>query len=227
MFKQEKWSISDSLMRKLLEVISKTKNHCHCEPFYGEAILIEKKDCPAFCSAIWNAAYAECKRRQIPLEAGLKKRNFVVPNCGTPRKDRSFLRPLLIICFLAGVAGCSSEEETVQPKIIEPKLSSIQAIIFSNCALQSCHGSSAKAGLNLMSGMSYEQLVYVRSLEDKNNSPSFFRVKPNSPDSSFLYIKITSPGQNQGDRMPQASNPLSQPEIEAIRLWILDGSKNN
>lgn len=137
------------------------------------------------------------------------------------------MRNFLFYCFLIVIAGCSHEDEVIQPKIVEPKLSSIQAIIFTNCALQSCHGSSAKAGLNLLSGMSYEQLVNVRSLEDHKNSPSFFRVKPNSPDSSFLYIKITNPGKDQGERMPQSSNPLSQTEIDAIRQWILDGAKNN
>ena len=132
----------------------------------------------------------------------------------------------LVLLFFLFCAGCN-EEETVTPKTVEPTLTSIQAVIFTNCALQSCHGASAKAGLSLVSGRSYEQLVNVQSLGDNKNSPSFYRVKPYSPDSSFLYIKITSPGQGQGDRMPQAGNSLSQNEIAAIRQWIAEGAKNN
>ena len=57
-------------MEKILEPISKTKNHCHCEPFFGEAILKQKKDC------------------------------FVVPKNGTPRNDLPILSWLIIILFL-------------------------------------------------------------------------------------------------------------------------------
>jgi hypothetical protein len=34
-----------------------------------------RRDVPLFNSAFWNAASAECKRRQIPPRAGFKKRN--------------------------------------------------------------------------------------------------------------------------------------------------------
>ncbi|MFA5833247.1 MAG: hypothetical protein WDA22_07200 [Bacteroidota bacterium] len=135
-------------------------------------------------------------------------------------------KAFVFLFFLLLFGGCN-EEETITAKTVEPTFTSIQAIIFTNCALQSCHGASAKAGLNLSKGSSYDNLVNVRSVEDKKNLPPFYRVKPNSPDSSFLYIKITSPGQGQGDRMPQAGISLSQNEIAAIRQWIAEGAKNN
>jgi imidazolonepropionase-like amidohydrolase len=60
-------------MRSQLAAISKTKNRCHCEPFFGEAISKRKKDC------------------------------FVVPKNGTPRNDFPILRSLLIILVSAMV----------------------------------------------------------------------------------------------------------------------------
>lgn len=133
----------------------------------------------------------------------------------------------LVLLLLLGT-GCSEESMTTQSKItIEPTFSSLQANIFNNCAVPSCHGTAARGGLLLTSTESYAQLVNVRSLGDGKNSPPLFRVKPFLPDSSFLYIKITEPGKGQGDRMPQGGIPLTQTEVNAIRQWILDGAKNN
>jgi hypothetical protein len=52
-------------------------------------------------------------------------------------------------------------------------------------------------------------------------------VKPGSPDSSFLYIKITSPDTTQGEIMPKGSDKLTRDKIEAVRQWIFNGAPNN
>lgn len=132
-----------------------------------------------------------------------------------------------LMVIMLSFIGCVKESTTQPEVMIEPTFSSLQTNIFNNCAVPSCHGTAARGGLMLTSSESYAQLVNVPSLGDGKNSPPFFRVKPFSPDSSFLYIKITDPGKNQGERMPQGGTPLAQKEIDAIRQWILDGAKNN
>ncbi len=131
--------------------------------------------------------------------------------------------------LLYGVTGCKKDEGSVSPPtvVIEPTLQSIQSVVFNNCSTLSCHG-AGKGGLTLVDGKSYSQLVNQPSVNDGEHSPKFFRVKPFSPDSSFLYIKITNPRSAlQGDRMPQTNSPLSQNVIDAIKLWIAQGAKNN
>ncbi len=61
----------------------------------------------------------------------------------------------------------------------------------------------------------------------KKNAPPLRRVKPGSPDSSFLFIKIIAPDTNQGELMPKGLGKLTQNSIGAIRQWILNGAPNN
>jgi hypothetical protein len=53
------------------------------------------------------------------------------------------------------------------------------------------------------------------------------RVAAGKPDSSFLIVKLTGPGEGEGDRMPQGNNPLNAQAIEAIRTWIANGALRN
>ena len=111
---------------------------------------------------------------------------------------------------------------------IEPKLSSIQREIFDeSCDAPSCHGSGKKGNLSLVAGNSFAQLVDVRSTADKKTAPPFLRVKPGSPDSSLLFVKIIAPDTNQGEVMPKGTDKLTQNNIDAIRQWILNGAPNN
>jgi mono/diheme cytochrome c family protein len=124
-----------------------------------------------------------------------------------------------------GLFSCRSN---VPGQKVEPKLSAIQKEIFDeSCNAPSCHGSGKKGGLSLIAGNSFAQLVGVRSTADRKNVPSFLRVKPGSPDSSILFIKIIAPDTNQGEVMPKASDKLPQNSIDAIRQWILSGAPNN
>jgi hypothetical protein len=52
-------------------------------------------------------------------------------------------------------------------------------------------------------------------------------VKPGSPDSSLLFVKIIAPDANQGEVMPKGADKLTQNSIDAIRRWILNGAPNN
>lgn len=139
----------------------------------------------------------------------------------------------LPIIFAAWVTliliSCNSQKKSGDPpKVFEPKLSSLQEEIFDvRCSAPSCHGSGVKGGLSLVGENSYRQLVGVRGTVDRMNTPPLFRVQSGSPDSSFLYIKITSPDSTQGELMPKGSDKLTPDEIEAVRQWIVSGAPNN
>ena len=125
------------------------------------------------------------------------------------------------------ILGCGSPtEETPEDDAgLEPRLSSIQANVFTKtCAVSGCHNSTDKqAGLDLSSGKAYSNLVNVRSSQVND----LFRVKPGDPDNSYLIIKLEQDNPPQGVRMPANGNPLPQTTIDVIRRWIADGARNN
>ena len=139
-------------------------------------------------------------------------------------------RPLLFLIPLGlclAAYGCTTR--TRQPDaVVEPTLSSIQQQIFNgSCTAPSCHGSGMKGGLSLIDGKSYAQLIGVRSAFDKKGTSPSLRVKPGSPDSSFLFTKITAPDTSQGELMPKGFDKLTQNQIEAIRQWIVKGAPDD
>ncbi len=139
--------------------------------------------------------------------------------------------PLIVLVAWVSfiLISCDAKKTSDDPaKPLEPKLSSLQHDIFDvSCNAPSCHGSGVKGSLSLIDTNSYEQLVGKQGTTDRKNTPPLFRVKPGSPDSSFLYIKITSPDTTQGGIMPKGNDKLTSDKIEAIRQWIMNGAPNN
>lgn len=107
-----------------------------------------------------------------------------------------------------------------------PPLSQIEQQIFTrSCNFSSCHsgsGSTISAGLNLESP-SFGKLVNVKS----GAVAGKMRVVPFDPDQSYLMEKLTQAKPTAGGRMPLASDPLPDEEIEMIREWIAGGALNN
>jgi hypothetical protein len=102
----------------------------------------------------------------------------------------------------------------------------IQKVIFEgrNCTNSMCHGAAAMGGLDLRVGVSYQNLVEVRS-----RNSALFRIMPGQPNESFLFNKLraaTEPGsvQVEGSPMPNGSTPLSPDHLEAVRRWIEQGA---
>jgi hypothetical protein len=86
-----------------------------------------------------------------------------------------------------------------------------------------CHiGASAPQGLQLDAAHSYALLVGVHS----NEEPNLLRVKPDDPDNSYLYLKITGAPGIVGGQMPLGETPLPASTIAAIRQWIINGAPN-
>jgi hypothetical protein len=99
-------------------------------------------------------------------------------------------------------------------------------IIFtSNCALSSCHNSTAQEGLILLQGQAYANIVNVDSTQDTQR-PVRKRVLPGDAANSYLVIKIEG-NQTVGDRMPQGRSALSSVRINNIKNWVNRGAKNN
>jgi hypothetical protein len=102
----------------------------------------------------------------------------------------------------------------------------IQTVVFARhgCTQATCHGSEAGAaasgGLNLSPDVAYENLVNVFSQLGQMD-----RVEPGSPtNDSFLYRKLAAATTGlagvPGTPMPSGLDPISEDELEAVRLWI-------
>lgn len=91
------------------------------------------------------------------------------------------------------------------------------------CASIGCHDPlGQQSQLILTAGRSYAQIVNQPSVE----MPSVMRIRPNDPDNSYLYRKIT--GVNiTGERMPLNRGPLSDAQIALVRNWIRRGAPND
>src|SRR5689334_9717130 len=102
----------------------------------------------------------------------------------------------------------------------------IQKVVFENkgCTQDVCHGSARSGGLDLRPGAAYANLLEVPSLSSPHP-----RIQPGEPSESFLFQKLsaaTRPGSFTigGSPMPSGLAPLTENELEAIRLWIEGGA---
>lgn len=134
---------------------------------------------------------------------------------------------LLIILVAGGtfLAGCNGDGDTGPSDGVSDDPSFAQDLqpVFNNrCATQQCHGDAEQAGLSLVDGEAYGELVLTQSTSE----PEYFRVMPGAPDSSYLVIKIEG-NQSVGSRMPLTGGPLDSDTIQLIRNWILAGAQDN
>jgi hypothetical protein len=87
-----------------------------------------------------------------------------------------------------------------------------------------CHsGAGAPEGLELDAANSYALLVGVSSNED----PGRLRVKPGSPDNSYLVLKLQGSPGIVGAQMPFGGPPLPQSTIDVVRQWITQLAVSN
>lgn len=112
----------------------------------------------------------------------------------------------------------------IEDGAIGPRLSSIQANIFTPICSE-CHtGESPPAGLNLEEGKSYENLVGI-----KRRSNPELRVVVGNASQSFIIDKLENNnlGESRGNQMPLGGPYLDKDTINVIRQWIDTGAKNN
>jgi hypothetical protein len=101
----------------------------------------------------------------------------------------------------------------------EPNLSALQSGIFERgCAFIICHTSAGYAGsLDLTETNLQEQLVGA----DAVVCPGWKRVVPGSPETSFLWNKLTQHTPSCGIRMPWGIEPLPRHALDCVLSWIL------
>lgn len=102
----------------------------------------------------------------------------------------------------------------------------IQTTIFERqgCTTEICHGSSAAGGLDLSPDVAYANL-YGRPGQISDMP----LVQPGRTNNSLLYLKLaaaTLPDRFDvaGGTMPSGRAPLSEDDLELIRLWIYSGA---
>jgi Bacterial Ig-like domain len=84
-----------------------------------------------------------------------------------------------------------------------------------------CHsGANAPHGLMLDAAHSYTDLVGVASVE----VPTFERVKPGDPNSSYIILKLQDSSLISGAQMPLGETPLLPSVIDVIAQWITNGA---
>jgi hypothetical protein len=117
----------------------------------------------------------------------------------------------------AGTAGCATFSNSFE---------AIQKLIFERrgCTASTCHGDAKVGGLDLRAEVSWTNLV-----DAKSSNSNMARVQPGAASESYLYQKLraaTEPGSVMisGSPMPVGTAPLSQNELEAIQLWIVQGA---
>ena len=98
---------------------------------------------------------------------------------------------------------------------------SIQDNVFTPICVRCHSGAAAPEGLQLDAAHSYALLVGVPSGE----VPSFERVKPGDPDSSYIVLKLENAPGIVGVQMPFGGPYLPQATIDVIRQWITNGAQ--
>ena len=136
-----------------------------------------------------------------------------------------------------GLAAASCDEKlsdlTGPTPNLQPTFASIQNEIFNTTdasgrlACTNCHsnvGRNPSGGLNLLSSLSYANLVGVAS----TGKPGAVRVIPGDPDSSYLLHKLEGKSDIVGVRMPRGNGPfLTDGQLLVIKRWIAIGAPNN
>ncbi len=119
----------------------------------------------------------------------------------------------LPVCATGGGAGGVATLTELQRDIFTP-----------TCDSFGCHNAdSARGGLVLAAGMSFENLVNVPS----NQQAQFDRVEPGDPESSYIVKKLRGDAGIEGERMPDGGPFLTDAQLARVISWINAGAPNN
>ena len=143
------------------------------------------------------------------------------------RPVRSSILPLVLLLLAACGSVKSPTEPSEEPGGVTPlTFSQIQAEIFTpNCAKAGCHDvASASAGMVLAAGVSYGQIVDVRSTENS----TLDRIEPGDPERSYMVKKLQGDPDITGARMPlDRPGGLPQEQIDGLIAWVRAGAPND
>jgi len=130
---------------------------------------------------------------------------------------------LLIISFTGCKVTVEPEVNNSLPDNSLATFSTIQKEVFDvSCALSGCHsGAGAAAGMDLSSGLAFNNLVNVPSTSNTN----FVRIQPGNSANSFIIKRLRNIGESSGIMPP--SGKLSENTIQLVETWINNGAKND
>jgi len=114
------------------------------------------------------------------------------------------------------IIGCEhnvKEPESQTGK--SPSFTTILNNVFISCS--NCHLNGATSGELDLSD--YKNIVNATSTQ----RPNLMLIKPDVPDSSYLYMKITGVEGITGSRMPPGGK-LTAEQLDLLRDWILAGA---
>lgn len=121
------------------------------------------------------------------------------------------------LLFALPLASCSSSADFISFN------EEVLPILNRHCVL--CHLPGVEQAELSLYPDAWSQLVGIPSRQS-----ALSRVEPGSPDKSYLYLKLIGTQETvdgSGLQMPFQQNPLAPAQIEAIRLWIEQGAKQN
>jgi hypothetical protein len=123
------------------------------------------------------------------------------------------------LVFSLALSACPPEPE---PPYLAPELHAIHEEVFiPRCSASVCHGGTDPSAALDLQREPYANLVDV----DADQVPGMKRVVPGDPEASLLYVVLLGP-EGEVSQMPEGAE-LDAHEIEAIRIWIEDGAKDN
>jgi hypothetical protein len=137
---------------------------------------------------------------------------------------------ITLIAALVGLSSCKPEAEYTAP---DSSYGLIYDQIFTpSCALSGCHAAGQKKrdpdGYPpfLEGEAAYNAVINTVPANSQAASAGLKLVWPSSPDSSFLYQKITfdSSAYRFGAEMPNGGLTLSANQIAFVRQWIAAGA---
>ena len=140
-----------------------------------------------------------------------------------PSRLFSLFSLLLVASVIPVACGYTTTSTTTSTSVVSFS-QDIQPIFNSNCVI--CHqGASAPEELILETGISYQHLVNVDSIQS-----SVVRVAPGNSEKSYLWHKLNGTQKNIGGtglQMPYGAPPLQINQINMVQQWIGQGALDN
>jgi hypothetical protein len=138
----------------------------------------------------------------------------------TPLPDESIA---MIAGWIEDGAPRDAEDEAAEPV----SFGEVQTSVFDRrCTSGACHTAATRAGgLSLVAIDSYDALVNIDADNPSARGAGLLRVKPGSPEESFLLAKLTGDlAAGEGSMMPLGAPSLPEDELDLVRRWIAAGA---
>ena len=134
---------------------------------------------------------------------------------------------VLLCCLIVAIDSCTKDKVAVPEVNTEVSFRNDIYPVFKSttghCGTSSCHTDAFSPPL-----FSSADSCYVSLTRDTSYNIAGYRyINRSSPDSSFLFIKLTKTVPPYGDRMPQGGPYLSEEFNAKVLAWIKQGAPNN